>query len=172
MIPREVGRIGGSATEEKFRNSVSQRLYTMEAVFYVTVGILLAAAAIVAVFDAGVMLWRLISSGTLTNYGLLMLDRVLLVLMIVEVLHTVRISIGSKEFMLVQPFLVVGLIATIRRVLVITMHAAQLADQTQVAPTDIAFRNAMIELGLLGFLTVVFAVSIYLLRPTPQTQVL
>jgi hypothetical protein len=72
--------------------------------------------------------------------------------------------------MLVQPFLVVGLIATIRRVLVITMHAAQLADQTQVATTDIAFRNAMIELGLLGFLTVVFAVSIYLLRPTPQTK--
>jgi uncharacterized membrane protein (DUF373 family) len=118
----------------------------MEAVFSIIVGILLAAAAMVAVFDAGVMLWRLISSGTLTNYGLLMLDRVLLVLMIVEVLHTVRISIGSKEFMLVQPFLVVGLIATIRRVLVITMHAAQLADQTQVAPPDIAFRNAMIEL--------------------------
>jgi len=91
-----------STTEEKLRNSVSQRLYTMEAVFYITVGILLAAAAVVAVFDAGMMLWRLIASGTLTNYGLLMLDRVLLVL---------------------------------------------------------------------GFLTVVFAISIYLLRPTPQTQV-
>jgi hypothetical protein len=52
---------------------------------------------------------------------LLMLDRVPLVLMLVEVLYTVRISIGSKEFMSVQPFLMVGLIATIRRVLVITI---------------------------------------------------
>ena len=49
-----------STTEEKLRNSVSQRLYTMEAVFYITVGILLAAAAVVAVFDAGMMLWRLV----------------------------------------------------------------------------------------------------------------
>jgi len=160
-----------STIEEKLRNNFSQHLCTLEAVFYITVGIVLCVAAAVAVFDAGAMLWRGMSSGTLTNYGLLMLDRVLLVLMLVEVLHTVRISIGSKEFMSVQPFLMVGLIATIRRVLVITMQAAHLAEQQQeTAQAAIAFRNAMIEMGLLGFLTVVFAISIYLLSHTPRNQ--
>ena len=114
--------------EERLRNNFSDHLCTLEAVFYISVGFLLSAAAVLAVMDAATMLWRGISTGTLGSYGLLMLDRVLLVLMLVEVLHTVRISIGSKEFISVQPFLMVGLIATIRRVLVITMQAAHVTE--------------------------------------------
>ena len=76
----------------------------MEAVLYITVGILLAAAAVVAVFDAGMVLWRLISSGTLRNYGLLMLDRVLLVLMIVEVLPQFESRLGQKNSCQCSPF--------------------------------------------------------------------
>jgi hypothetical protein len=159
-----------ATVEQRLRNGFTERLCTLEAVFYVTVGILLSAAAAVAVFDAGAMLWRGMSSLTLANYGLLMLDRVLLVLMLVEVLHTVRISIGSKELMSVQPFLMVGLIATIRRVLVLTLQAAQLGEGTHDG-TQTPFHNAMLELGLLGLLTVVFAIAVYLLGRTPRDQV-
>jgi len=157
--------------EEKLRNNFSERLCTLEAVFYIAVGVLLSAAAVLAVMDAAGMLWRGISSGTLAVYGLLMLDRLLLVLMLVEVLHTVRISIGSKEFMSVQPFLMVGLIATIRRVLVLTMQATHVTEGTQGGgQAPVGFQNAMIELGLLGFLTVIFAVSIYLLARTARRE--
>jgi hypothetical protein len=156
--------------EEKLRSSSSQYLYLVETVFYIAAGILLSAAACVAVFEAGAMLWRAIISRTFADYGLLMLDRLLLVLMLVEILHTVRISILSKEFMLVKPFLIIGLIASIRRVLVITMHAAKLAESG--LGTDqgaIAFRNSMIELGLLGFMVLVFALSMYFLdRKSPR----
>lgn len=58
-----------------------------------------------------------------------------------------------------------ALIASVRRVLVITLQAAKLAQGSDGAiESTAAFRNAMVELGLLGFLILVFAVSIYLLR--------
>ena len=60
----------------------------------------------------------------LSGLGVLVLDQLLLVLMLVELLHTVRISVRS-EALIMEPFLTVGLIASIRRVLVITMQAAQ-----------------------------------------------
>jgi hypothetical protein len=61
-------------------------------------------------------------------------------------------------------------IASIRRVLVITMHAAKLAEEG--LGTDqgaIAFRNSMTELGLLGFMVLVLALSMFFLdRTSPQ----
>jgi len=53
----------------------------------------------------------------------------LIVLMLVEILHTVRISIRSHKLMIAEPFLVVGLIASIRRMLVITLEAATLSRE-------------------------------------------
>ena len=48
--------------------------------------------------------------------------------MLVEILHTVRISIRS-HVLVTEPFLVVGLIASIRRILVITLEAASFTSQ-------------------------------------------
>jgi len=94
-------------------------------------------------------------------------ERLLFVLMLVEILHTVRISIRSQE-LLMEPFLIVGLIASIRRVLVITMQAAKLtAEGHPSGGSEAAFRISMIELGILGLLVLIFVVSIYLLRRTP-----
>ncbi len=85
--------------------------------------------------------------------------------MLVEILHTVRISIRS-HVLVTEPFLVVGLIASIRRILVITLEAATLTKEGAWA-TESAhaiFRSSMIELGLLGVLVLVLVVSITLLR--------
>ncbi len=48
--------------------------------------------------------------------------------MLVEILHTGRISIRS-HVLVTEPFLVVGLIASIRRILVITLEAATLTKE-------------------------------------------
>jgi hypothetical protein len=155
--------------EEKLHSDSAQYLCLLETVFYIVAGFLLWAAAAVAMFEAAAILWKAIATRTFADYGLLMLDRLLLVLMLVEILHTVRISILSKEFMFVIPFLIVGLIASVRRVLVITMRAAKLSEQDLgLAPRAIAFRSEMVELGLLGFLVLVFALSIYFLNRTPR----
>jgi hypothetical protein len=150
--------------EERLRENSSQSLRLMETVFYATAGLLLCAAAGVAMFEASGILWRAVITRTFADYGLLVLDRLLLVFMLIEILHTVRISILSKEFMFVKPFLIIGLIASIRRVLVITMHAAKLAEtDLGTAQGAVAFRNSMIELGLLGFMVLVFVLSMYFL---------
>jgi Phosphate-starvation-inducible E family len=157
--------------EEKLRSNSAQYLYLLETIFYVVAGFLLCAAAAVAMFEAAEILWRALVTRTFADYGLLMLDRLLLVLMLVEILHTVRTSILSKEFMFVIPFLIVGLIASVRRVLVITMHAAKLSEQDLgSAQRSIAFRSEMVELGLLGFLVLVFALSIVLPESQPARR--
>jgi phosphate-starvation-inducible protein E len=50
-------------------------------------------------------------------------DQLLVVLMLAEILHTVRISIRSHT-LVTELFLVLGLIVSIRRILVITLEAA------------------------------------------------
>jgi uncharacterized membrane protein (DUF373 family) len=91
-------------------------------------------------------------------------DRLLFVLMLVEILHTVRASIQSHE-LAGEPFLIVAMIATIRRILVVTLATSDRpAESNAVLGSTIAFNNAMIELGVLGLLTLVLAVAIYLSR--------
>jgi uncharacterized membrane protein (DUF373 family) len=100
-----------------------------------------------------------------TSETLLVLDELLFVLMLVEILHTVRISIRS-HVLVTEPFLVVGLIASIRRILVVTLEAATLTKEgawTTEGASGI-FHSSMIELGLLGVLILVLVVSITILR--------
>ena len=150
--------------DDKMRAGSSRYLQVLETVLYAAVGLLLAAAAVAALLEAGTRLWNGIVSRTITDYGLQVLDQLLIVLVLVEILHTVRISIRSKEI-LIEPFLIVGLIASIRRVLVITMQAAKLVEGHQeTADPAATFRNSMIELGLVGLLVLVFVGSIYVLR--------
>jgi uncharacterized membrane protein (DUF373 family) len=163
-LPRHYNEIVLDAIEETIRNRSSQLLHLLEASLYIAVGILLSAAAVAVLWDATAILLRGISGGTLTGYGLQALDQLLLVLVLVEILHTVRISIRSQAIP-IEPFLIVGLIASIRRVLVIAMQAAKLTEEGHSSlDTAAAFHNSMIELGLLGMLVLVFVFSIYLLR--------
>jgi uncharacterized membrane protein (DUF373 family) len=150
--------------DEKLRTGSSGFLYLLEAMLYTSVGVLLGAAAIAVLVDAIALLWRGVLSRSLADYGLHVLDQLLLVLVLVEILHTVRISIRSKEI-IIEPFLIVGLIASVRRVLVITMQAAKLTEEGHgTADAALAFQKSMIELGVLGFLVLIFVVSIYFLR--------
>jgi hypothetical protein len=68
----------------------------------------------------------------------------------------------------------VGLIASIRRILVITLEAATLTKGgTWSTEGASIFRASMFELGLLGFLILVLVTSIALLRrfaPSPKGQ--
>jgi len=81
----------------------------------------------------------------------------------------VRISIRS-HILVTEPFLIIGLIASIRRMLVITLEAANLTQGgAWGAGGQSIFRASMMELGLLGFLVLVLVFSITLLRRYPAT---
>jgi hypothetical protein len=119
----------------------------------------------VTIATAGQILWAGLSHWTVAAQTLKVLNQLLIVLMLVEILHTVRISIGS-HILVTEPFLLVGLIASIRRILVITLEAATLTKEGSWATEGASgiFHSSMIELGLLGLLVLVLVVSIALLR--------
>jgi len=95
-----------------------------------------------------------------------MLDRILLVLMIVELLYTVKVSF--REHALVpEPFLIVGLIAVTRRILVVTAQLAVLLEK----PDDNLFRSAMLELGVLTVMVLALVASLWILRKRSATPV-
>jgi hypothetical protein len=153
--------------DEKLRDVSTQLLYLFEASLYVAVGFLLAGAALAVLVNACQILWRGLLQSSLTGYALQALDQLLLVLVLVEILHTVRISIRSKEIIL-EPFLIVGLIASVRRVLVIAMQASKLTEEGNSVAE--AFKRSMIELGVVGFLVLVFVISIFVLRRSERDQ--
>jgi len=92
------------------------------------------------------------------------IDRLLFVLMVVEILHTVRASFRSGT-LVCEPFLVVGLIASIRPVLVITLESSQANQPGKWTPDAQALlHSTMLELAVLGGLILVVVISIYLIR--------
>ena len=98
------------------------------------------------------------------------IDRLLVVLVLVEILHTVRISIRSHT-LVTEPFLIVGLIATIRRMLVITLDAANLTKPVNWANDGQAkLRASMLELALLGGTVMVLVLSIHILRKSKSPE--
>src|ERR1700735_2655796 len=160
-------------TQEKLRVHFSDYLSNAEVVVYTILAILLFITALATIANAGKMLWDGIAHWSIATQTLVVLDQLLVVLMLVEILHTVRISIHS-HILVTEPFLVVGLIASIRRILVITLEAATLTKGgTWSAEGASIFRASMYELGLLGFLILVLVRSIALLRryaPAPKGQ--
>jgi uncharacterized membrane protein (DUF373 family) len=101
------------------------------------------------------LLWDGLGHWAIAAETLRVMDQLLAVLMLVEILHTVRISIHS-HYLVTEPFLVVGLIASIRRILVITLEASTLTKTgTWSAEGASIFRAGMIELGLLGLIILI-----------------
>jgi uncharacterized membrane protein (DUF373 family) len=76
-----------------------------------------------------------------------LLDQVLLVLILVEIVHTVVLSLRSHR-LAAQPFIVVGLVAVIRRILVLLSSAAA------VNTTELALLIAMVVAFVAGLIAV------------------
>ncbi len=131
---------------------------------YIALGAIFAVAAVIALGGAALDLVGVIGQSNGGEALLKIVDRLLFVLMLAEILHTVRVSIRSGTLSC-EPFLIVGLIASIRRVLVITLESSQATPGKAPDPASgELFQSSMIELGVLGCLILVMVVSIYLVR--------
>ena len=147
--------------DTKTQRSATGAFLTVEHLLYIALGAVLAVAAVAALADVVYMLVVAMLDWNGTASLLPTVDRLLFVLMMAEILHTVRVSINSGS-LTCEPFLIVGLIASIRRVLVITLQSSQVAGSA----TDHAeaFQTSMVELGVLAGLILVMVASIYILR--------
>ncbi len=144
---------------------LASRVFLRIEVFaYLVLGLLLALTALLGVGSAAVSLWQDVQDHVTATSLVLTVDRLLFVLMVVEILHTVRVSFRSGT-LVCEPFLIVGLIASIRRVLVITLESSQVNQPGKWAPeTQALFNSTMLELAVLGSLILIMVVSICLLR--------
>ena len=143
----------------RLRLWIAQGFGRTEDLLYVALGVLLAVSAAALLVSAAAELWTGLLAGHFATAVVGLLDRLLLALMVVELLYTVQISF--REHALVpEPFLIVGLIAATRRVLVITAEFGSLIEKMD----QTLFRNALIELALLTVMIVAFVASLRLLR--------
>lgn len=150
--------------EPRVASGVRNVLWGLEEMLYVVVGLLLLTAAVLVVVGTISGLVSAINTHqNAVNTGVVVLDRVLLTLIVAELLHTLRLVI-LRGVIVPEPFLFVGLIAVVRRILIIT---AELERQT---PGGRALTNLLLELGLLGFLALSLAVAIFLVRRSRSGQ--
>ncbi|MGH2749457.1 MAG: phosphate-starvation-inducible PsiE family protein [Actinomycetota bacterium] len=130
--------------------------------FYVAVAVALSLAGFVlfgfVVYDFA----SKIGEGDLTAKILNLLDGLLLVFIITELIHTVRAVIDQKV-LVAEPFLIVGIVAAIRRLVVVSAEAKDLVG------TD-DFGDAILEIGVLTGSVVFLAVAIFLLRSTVRSE--
>ena len=115
-------KLESDMVEDRLRHHFDYYLGKTEIVIYSVLAVLLAVTAFVTIATAGQILWIGLSYWTVAAQTLRALNQLLIVLMLVGILHTVRISIRS-HVLVTEPFLIVGLIASIRRVLGITLEA-------------------------------------------------
>jgi uncharacterized membrane protein (DUF373 family) len=138
----------------------------VETAIYVVLGVLLSAAAILGIIGSFHLFANGIRDLDGTSAIFEFIDRLLLVLMLVELLHTVRISIRSHT-LVIEPFLIVGLIAIIRRTLVLTLQSEGFTQNTHWTPDVQAhFHASVIEGGMLALLMTVLVGSIHVIRKT------
>src|SRR2546428_9093715 len=131
------------AQESSGTRTLIARAFTLvEDVVYIGIGTLLALSAAMLLVNGAVGLWRAAMQGAPLPGVINLLDRTLLVLMLVELLYTVQVSF-REHALLPEPFLIVGLIAATRRILVVTAEFS-VKDAAQAA----RLRDGMLETGL------------------------
>ena len=140
----------------------------MEHFVYIVLGILLSVASVLALGAVIAQLYRGMQDWSSGDAILLTIDRLLFVLLLVEILHTVRASIRTGG-LTPEPFLIVGLIASIRRVLVITLQTSEATKPGGWTPENASIvQGAMIELAVIGGLILILVVSLFLLGRTSE----
>ena len=154
-----------TAGARQVRDTISRWFGHFEDAVYVGLGLLLAYSAGALLLGGGKALWQSALAGAPPSAIIELLDRALLILMIVELLYTVQVSFRAHA-LLPEPFLVVGLIAATRRILVVTAQFSRLVEKQDAGE----FRNSMMEIGLLTLMVLVLVASLRLLRGTGRSD--
>ena len=113
----------------------------------VAVGVVLLVLAAVLVVSGVVGFFTTVSSQSVLQAGNALLDRVLLVLILVEIVHTVVLSLRAHR-LAAQPFIVVGLVAVIRRILFL------LSSDVKISVAELGMLIAMVVAFVAGLIAV------------------
>ncbi|HUL25378.1 MAG TPA: phosphate-starvation-inducible PsiE family protein [Streptosporangiaceae bacterium] len=142
---------GGAAKPDRPRG-VAGTIWALEhAQDFVTVavGVVLIALAAVLVVAGLANFFRTVrhSVHLIPTAAISLLDQVLLVLILVEIVHTVVLSLRAHR-LAAQPFIIVGLVAVIRRILFV------LSSEVKVNTTELGLLIAMLIAFVASFIAV------------------
>ena len=146
------------------RRAVVRTFLVLEDVVYVGLAALLALSALALLASAFASTFYALWNRSLSGEIVSLLDQILLVLLIIELLYTVQVSFREHK-LLAEPFVVVALIAVIRRVLVITAEISKVTESNEVT-----FRHAMWELTLLTTMILVLVGSLLMLQKETRNR--
>ena len=132
-----------------------------EDVIYVGIAVVLAVGAVVLLVSAASGLFDLGGDTSSSEIVLAVLDDLLLVFIVVELLFAVRVIVGKRE-VVAEPFLVVGIIASIKEIIVLSVEAAGYIGN------DDKFSHAIIQVGVLGLVVLLLSVAAIMLRAKEQ----
>ncbi len=142
---------------EPVADSADRVLLIAENVVYAFAGVLLAGGAVLVL---GAVMWHLvIDVGKGVEKGVTTaLDGLLLVFILLELLAGVRATMKQKT-LVAEPFLIVGIIASIKEIVVLALESKEI-----YATDDAAFENAMTEIGVLAVVILLLSMACYLVR--------
>ena len=139
---------------------VVRSLRTIEDLVHVAVAVLLSVLALVLLIDViDSVVVALRGPYSALDLVLSILDKTLVLFIVAELLHTVRITITERHLQ-AEPFLVVGLIAGVRRLLLLTAEAER----------SFQWNPQGIELLILIAIILAMAVAIFVLRCLPSVE--
>ena len=146
-----------------FRESTTDFFGYIEDLFYVVVAgalVLIGAGYFgYAIYD---FVKHVIDGGDFSLLVIELLSSLLLVFIVTEIVHTIRAVIDEK-IIVAEPFLLVGIVAAIRRMVVLSAEAQDLLGKPE-------FGDAMLELGLLGGIVLLLGLTVFLLRRTDRSE--
>jgi uncharacterized membrane protein (DUF373 family) len=99
---------------------------------------------------------RHLGKGPFIAQVLELLSGLLLVFIFTELISTIRVVIARRR-VVVEPFLIVGIVAAVRRLIVISAQAEGLLGTTR-------FRDVMLEIGVLAGTVLLLGVTVLVLR--------
>jgi uncharacterized membrane protein (DUF373 family) len=151
-----------SREDDSARHLTAQVFRYAEQAFYVGVAIALAVAGLVLFANVVHAFYVGLRAGNVAASVLSFLDGLLLVFIISEIIHTVR-AVIDENVLTTEPFLIVGIVAAIRRLIVATAEAKEHLGRPE-------FGQVMLEIGALAGTVVALGLTIYLLRHTFHTE--
>lgn len=150
-------------TKRPWPSIAASYLTHAESVVLVMIGVVLVVLAVLLLWSGTTAMIDAVQDNRIGHSAIEILNSVLLVMMTMEIVYTVAISLESHT-LVAEPFLIIGTIAAIRRMLVIT------ATSTETEHDVGMFHNTLVELGLLAATVIALAVAIWVLRHSSQLR--
>ena len=137
-------------------------LDTCERIAYLAIGLALSVPVVMLVVSAAMIMMDVSDVGVLETV-LSVLDRLLLAFIFVELIDTIRVTVRERGIFIAEPFLLVGLIAVVRRILLLTAGLEQSRSTEE-------FQNMLMELGVMTALVIVLTLALYFTRRMRLTE--